>query len=426
MNAPTLILLVTLSADPICMAMEVDDQFNAQVAGTVHTIAALPNGQILVGGEFNGVNGAARPNLARLDRDGSLDGGFNLSVDGAVFCLASRDDGSFYAGGAFNSPGRHLFRLLPNGQLDAGLDPGASTGSRIHCLAPAPEGGFFIGGPFLRFDHGAANYIAKLTATGALDSAFDPGLSQAFALEAGVGAIALQPDGKVLLAGIVGVEDESACLIRLNPDGSIDQSFSGDHGAMLYPKCIRLLEGGKMLVAGAGPDGGGFVRRLRPDGSVDPTFAAPEFGDSIETLAIEPDGKILLGGNFEGKLARLDAAGALDPMWTIAANGAVKIIVHESNGNLLIGGAFSHIGGREQRGIARITNARFQTFATNENGRFVARLRGEPGRTYQIEFSEDLRGWSDHSTSVASESGLEITDPALAHKHRFFRARKVD
>src|SRR5688500_4248243 len=80
-------------------AVQVDPTFNADVDGTVHALALLPNGNILVGGEFNQVNQTRRGNLALLNADGSVSSDFNVEVDGAVFSLASAPGGAAYVGG---------------------------------------------------------------------------------------------------------------------------------------------------------------------------------------------------------------------------------------------------------------------------------------------------------------------------------------
>ena len=426
MNAPLLTVLLTLGTGHI-LALEVDPVFHAQAAGTVHAIATTPSGQIIIGGEFDSINGIARTNLARLDSDGSLDTSFDVGADGAVLCLAAFPDGSVYGGGAFSLPSHHLFRLLPNGQVDANFGSRTGTSSRIQCLGLASGGALFVGGPFRQFHNSPANYVAKVIASGALDATFVSALSRTYTLEAGAHAVALQPDGKIVVVGNVGVGNDLACVVRLNANGSLDASFSGDPGPMLYSKCVATLPEGKILVGGTAPDGKGFIRRLNANGAADPSFNAPTFSDSIETFALAEDGQIYIGGNFDGKLARLNVDGTVDKAWHILADGTVKALVFDSNGDVLVGGAFTEIGGQERRGIARIKiRGTFRTFATNENGRFLARLKAEPGRAYQVESSEDLRTWSGHSVAVATESGLVISEPALGRKHRFFRARLIE
>jgi uncharacterized delta-60 repeat protein len=410
-------------------AVEVDPTFNVDVDGTVHAIALLPNGNVLVGGEFNQVNHTSRANLTLLNANGSVSSDFNIEVDGAVFSVAAAGGGAAYVGGAFNVPSRHLLRIAADGQVET-LAVGSSTSSRIKCLAVGPGQAVTFGGPFRRLDGEAANYVAKLSGAGAVDRSFSSALLPSLAIEAGADAIAVQVDGKVLVGGNFNTLDGSARLVRLNLDGSIDPDFSGNHGPMLYPKAIVVLGDGRILVAGvASASGDGFVRRLNADGSVDATFNAPGFGGSVEAIALAKDGGIIVGGNFSEKLMCLRADGSRNADWNVTADGVVKTLATQSDGAVLVGGGFSVLGGVPRKGIARLNvkPSSQQAFATATNGRFIGRLSGEEGGVYEIESSNDLRTWSSAGSVVAGASGIDVSDEnPSARAHRFFRARRVD
>jgi uncharacterized delta-60 repeat protein len=104
-------------------------------------------------------------------------------------------------------------------------------------------------------------------------------------------------------------------IIRLNQDGTADTSFNGpslDAG----PRTLAIQENGKVLVGGWFSD---FVIRLESNGTQDPTFN-PDPNNSVLALAIQPDGKILIGGTFtrigaevRRGLARLNPDGSVDP-----------------------------------------------------------------------------------------------------------------
>lgn len=408
-------------------AVEVDSQFNLPVHGAVHAIAANSQ-KIFIGGEFQ-VSGTTRANLACLDSNGNLDPVFDVSPDAAVLSIAVAPDGSIYGGGSFNLPSRHILKVSADGMVDDGLALGASTSSRVDGVALGAGGEVAFGGPFRQIDGAAANYVGRLTAAGAIDSGFSSPLQQSLALEAGADAIAVQPDGKILAGGNFNVANKSARLVRLNADGSLDATFTGDHGPMLYPRAILVLADGRILVAGvASSSGNGFVRRLNTDGSVDPSFQAASFGGSVEAIAAAGDGGIIVGGSFSGGLTRLNPDGSKDSSWTISANGVVKAIAIQPGGAVLVGGAFSTIGNVERKSLARLLRGNAQqSFATNVNGRFVARLTGEEGRSYEIEASSDLLVWTGIGTAVASSAGIEVADDTgVARRHRFFRARLME
>jgi uncharacterized delta-60 repeat protein len=243
--------------------------------------------------------------------------------------------------------------------------------------------------------------------------------------------MALQNDGKILLGGNFNTPDGSASLVRLNADGSLDTSFSGDHVPILYPKALLAQPDGTIFAAGvADSSGKGFVRRLNANGSVDPSFNAPPFDGCVEAIALDSEGGVIVGGSFSGKIARLNSDGTADPNWTITCDGTVKTIAIDNDGDILIGGAFSKVGEAQHRGIARLhADAKNNTTlaATNVNGRFTAYLAAETGKTYDVEASTDFRNWTRLTTAVASTAGVEISDvEATSRAHRFFRLKSVE
>ncbi len=406
------------------VAVEVDEQFNVSVRGTVHAIVATPQ-KLIIGGEFDQVNGMVHGNLASLDTNGDVDGEFDVASDGAVLSLAAAPDGSIYAGGAFNVPSPHIFKLSAGGAVDGGLMVGSSVSSRIDCLAVGISGDVAFGGPFRRIDGATAYYVGRLTGAGTIDASFNSPFEQTPALEAGADAIAVQADGKTLVGGNFNTPNGGARFVRLNADGSLDETFSEDHGAMLYPKAIVVQSDGRILVAGvATSSGDGFVRRLNDDRSVDSSFQEARFPGCVETIVVADDGSVVVGGSFPGGLARLNPDGSKDDVWTISTDGVVKAIALQADG-VVVGGAFSKVGDLERKSLARLLlRSPQQAFATNANGRFVARLRGEEGKYYAIEASSDLLNWASMGTVVATSAGVEVSDDASGgRRHRFFRAR---
>src|SRR5688572_25317950 len=422
--ATCLTLVVSATAFLNTHSAEVDPTFSGQVRGTVHALGVDQSGNILVGGEFGQVNGVTRNNFARLNANGALDATFRLQADEAVLSVAVDAQGAAYVGGAFNTPARHLARVLPTGQVTP-LNVGSSTGARIDSLAVAADGSVTFGGPFRNLNGAPAVYVGRLAAGGAIDTTFSSSLQSTMSMEAGADAIAVEADGKVIVGGNFNTASGFATLVRLNQNGSTDPTFSGDHGPILYTKAILTLENGQLLVAGVVDSSGkGFVRVLNSDGSIDSSFQAPEFDDSVEAIALDGDG-LLVGGNFSGGIVRLESGGAIDPAWNITADGAVKAIALQGDDTVIVGGAFQTISGQAQSGLVRI-KLRGALLATNANGRFKAQLQGEAGKTYEIEFSTDLKNWALFGPATATATGIEINDTiATGSSKRFYRARLV-
>jgi uncharacterized delta-60 repeat protein len=143
-------------------------------------------------------------------------------------------------------------------------------------------------------------------------------------------AIAVQSDGKILVAGSGGTTNNQFELVRYNPDGSLDTSF-GQSGKVAtsfgpgadYANALVLQSDGKIVVAGSAYMGAATgtdfaVARYNPDGSLDSSFGQGgkvttnftlNYTDSAQSVALESDGKIIVAGyTFGGSTTRDDFA----------------------------------------------------------------------------------------------------------------------
>jgi uncharacterized delta-60 repeat protein len=416
----------------------VDGSFQASLDryGTVDSVAIDQNGKILIGGTFSEVNGISHQNLARLLTNGAVDNTFEGRVNGYVRALQVNPDGAIIVGGSFsavNGQSRgNLGRLLPNGALDGSFQVNGLSGG-VYSVGFSPDGSITVGGGFTTVNGASCAYVANLDGTGMLKSDFSSGISTCAALETGVYIIAVQSDGKILAGGNFNTPHGFETLTRLNANGSLDPSFNGNHGPILYPKAIVPLANKQILVAGAAdPSNNGFVRRLNENGSVDPSFQPPDFYGSVNALLPQIDGKIVAGGVFtqvDGQekkgLIRLNADGSLDTSFGIQVDNGVTSLALEPDGKIIVGGAFSQIGGVAQNGIARLKeNSLTFHSSSNANGHFIAQLQGDAGKSYIIESSADFKTWNSFSTNSATDAGLTIVDEAApTQKRRFFRAK---
>lgn len=171
----------------------------------------------------------------------------------------------------------------------------------MYSLAVQPDGKILVGGQFNTVLGQTRNHLGRLNANGTMDSTFNPGADRV------VYSVAVQADGKILVGGefrTLGGQPRNQ-LGRLNGDGSLDTTFTA--GASSYVNCLAVQTDGKILVGGAFTTLGGQARtnlgRLQADGSVDATFSAGAGGDAytfslVYSLTVQPDGKVLVGGNF--------------------------------------------------------------------------------------------------------------------------------
>jgi uncharacterized delta-60 repeat protein len=255
---PCLLLLALLCLPRVSGAQSANDGFAPDANNPVLALAVQPDGKVLVGGQFTTIAGQTRNRLARLNADGSLDSGFAATdVDNDVNAIAVQADGRIVIGGAFTQVGaylrNHIARLNADGSVDTAFDPSAN-GTSVNALALQPDGKLVLGGGFtsLSPSGGGAltrNNIARLNADGSVDTAFNPNAS------GNVLALALQPDGKLVAGGVFtslapngGGAITRNHIVRLNADGSVDTAF--DPNADSYVAALALQPDGKLLLGG--------------------------------------------------------------------------------------------------------------------------------------------------------------------------------
>ncbi|MFN1834311.1 right-handed parallel beta-helix repeat-containing protein [Balneola sp. MJW-20] len=204
----------------------------------------------------------------------------------------------------------------------AGINYPSASGTNWNGIALQPDGKIVIGGNFN--DAGNRNAsVVRLNADGTWDTSF--GTNGRFVGDFGtsletVEAVAIQDDGKIVFTGAAGpIPDRDILHGRLNTDGTLDNSYSGDGRSILsltgndVGSDLRILPDGKILIGGNGSASSvsntDFVLyRVNSDGSNDNTFGdnSPVIfadlnndADVVREMAIQDDGKILLFGDTE-------------------------------------------------------------------------------------------------------------------------------
>lgn len=345
-------------------------------SGFVNKGLVQADGKILLVGKFISYNDTARNGIARINTDGSLDTSFVPGIPGTyneIFDLSLTADGKIYVGGdiAYSNT---LYRLNAAGSLDASFNTGrvsSSNNGRIYAVLAQPDGkvliggdfdGFFINGTTLKIRHG----LFRFNSDGSVDNAFT-----AQADDGGVRALRLQADGKILVGGSFSELNGTTRggIGRLNLDGSRDNSFAGFFGSFTTISFFLLLPDGKIYVGGnfdaLGTSFKRFFVRLNADGTVDNTFTLDARVDNpVYSAAVQPDGKIVLGGytgdNYSRTLSkgvwRINSDGSLDTGFDtqIAALESVGTIALQTDGKILIGGGMTAVNGVFRTRIARL------------------------------------------------------------------------
>lgn len=255
----------------------------------VHAVVVQPDGKIVVGGEA-WPKGNPSFALARLNADGSLDRSYG---DGGKVFTTLIDEYDY---------------------------------SSIHALVQRPDGKLLAAGPARNPENGRPAFgLVRYTNAGKLDTSFGDGgkvttrvtLNPGYNIADEAEAMAVAPDGKILVAGSAGGFPSDFGLVRYLPNGRLDESF-GDGGRVITDfgyddkaQALAIQPDGKIVVAGHGSLQGKSVEdidfalaRYNADGTLDTSFGTggkvttdlSGFQDWANGIALRPDGKIVLGG----------------------------------------------------------------------------------------------------------------------------------
>ncbi len=303
---------------------------------------------------------------------------------------------------------------LVDDHLEADQD-GFSIGSGFNGFVPIVKSivlesnnKILIGGMFDEYNGQPKSAILRLNSDGSLDLAFEVGTGFSHPSEFPVvSSIARQSDGKILVGGSFGSYkgQNHNNLIRLNSDGSIDNTFNSGTLSDLHVETITL-HGNKILIGG---NIQGRIKRLLANGSLDPTFIA-SFGHVVNSIFVLPSNKLLLsGGIFGGTLGvtQLLENGATDTTVSFGSgiagldpvsSGLAFQAQAQSDGKILLSGDFSFYNGQAVGSIVRLLpngqlDSTFNTGTGFDN--FVTKLLILPdGKIVAIGYFQSYNGQS--------------------------------
>jgi len=307
--------------------------------------------------------------ITRYNNNGTLDASFGVNgivpIDAPLFSakkIALQPDGKLIVGGQ-SGQAFAVVRYNSNGTLDTsfgtngmGVFSGASDNYQsLGDIAIQADGKIVVVGDtsgsqstrtdlfFARFNNDGTKDIG--------DILYFPNSHNNYGK-----TVVIQPDGKIILSGIITPDDGRGPLLslaRINQDGTLDKSAFGTDGKAAIQffdfdnthSALALQPDGKIVLTGTVFNNGGMngnlaLARLNSNGALDTTFGGTgivitDFGadESINDLVIQPDGKIMLGGKTHSLdpndtvsksdflLARYNSDGSLDT--TFGANGKV-------------------------------------------------------------------------------------------------------
>jgi uncharacterized delta-60 repeat protein len=339
---------------------------------SIYTISVNQNnGKIYVGGNFFNFNGTNIAYFARLKSDGLIDPSFSVgfAANYPVRASAVQADGKVVLGGDFtffNGQARNrVHRLDTTGANDATFSIGTGANSTVRVVLVQPDGKIIVCGDFSTFNGFSSPKLIRLNSNGSRDTTFNPGTGP----DGDLYAATLQSDGKIIIGGWLTSYNGVPCnqFARINTDGSLDTTFSSGSGVNGYVNSFRQQADGKLLASGWFTMYNGtncsHVIRMNTDGSFDSTFISSGTDNAVNFIGIQSGGQAIMGGTFwkfsgtgRYSLARANTDGSNDPTFNpgYACNGTINTMQLQPDGKIIAGGYFSKYFEESRLGVARI------------------------------------------------------------------------
>jgi uncharacterized delta-60 repeat protein len=336
-----------------------------RLIGGGRVLAVQPDGKMITALPTYYQQIGVMPGIIRRNKDGTFDPTFDpgtgLGGDTFINAMELQPDGKLVIAGTLKTyngtPRPGLARLNTNGSLDTTFDPVLIGLGQYQSLKIQPDGKIIVSGDFSTSTHHPRFGIARLNPDGSLDTTFNAGTIDP--VDRFITKIALQTDGKIVLGGwfrsIGGVMN--AGVARLNSDGSLDTTFDAGIGVgnsfQPFVDTVAIQADGKILIGGKFSSYQGVVRnriaRLNPNGSLDASFVHQLSGDNFDVrvtdIDIQADGKVLVaeanyndGDTTPVRLIRVNPDGTTDPTFVVDQRYKIDQVVIEPDGHILATG----------------------------------------------------------------------------------------
>ncbi|MBN8459583.1 MAG: hypothetical protein J0M04_17270 [Verrucomicrobia bacterium] len=340
---------------------------NPTANNAVLAILRLADGSMLVGGQFTSitVNGVVnnRSRLARFLADGTLDPSFTPTFSGDVRALAQDSAGRVFIGGSFTgnitvggvtASRTRVARLTSALALDIAFDTSAAgPNAQINAVAPTDDGGVYVGGAFGFNLVGATsvNRVARLSATGALDTGFTV-LTTVINNE--VKALLRRSDGKLYAGGTFGT-------VLLESTGTKDTAFAAAAPSILAVQGQSMLQlsGGDLILGANGALPQPYLRRLNANTGASLTDFASGHASMVSALAVQADGKVLSGSI--GSFKRSNPLTGADDTGFASFDSTISALAVDGAGRIWVGGAFGTFNGAAQARLAVLNGGEFES-----------------------------------------------------------------
>lgn len=357
---------------------------------SITCISIQTDGKILIGGAFSTYNFASRNRIARINTDGTVDATFNpsgLGINNVVYSMYILTNGKIIIGGEFSQHDgisrNNITRVNADGTFDTTFNPGTGTNQRVSSIVSKPDGKILISGNFTSYNDTSVGRFAQLNIDGVFDTSFFNPNGIGTGSSNPIIDMALQADGKILI-GLKYLSTYNGVVInrlaRLNADGTLDTTFNPGTGPSSTVWNIAIQPDGKIIVVGHFSQYNGISRngivRINANGTIDTSFnVGTGVNNVIYSVAIQLDGKIIIGGRFStyqgisrNRIARINTDGSLDTSFDIGIGVGIgtdtsagifstselyKVVVQPA-GKILIGGSFNTFNAIEVQYLCRL------------------------------------------------------------------------
>jgi uncharacterized delta-60 repeat protein len=341
---------------------QIDTTFNIGIGldSTVNTIEIQQDDKILVGGCFTSYNLISSNRIIRLNNDGTVDPSFTVGsgFNGDVHKIICQSDGKILVGGKFTMFNginvNRLVRLNIDGSIDMSFFAGGFNND-VNDIDVQADGKIIVCGSFTLYNNSSVKRIIRLLTNGQKDNNFLSNGVMNLACgssidNAVIHSAIIQSDNNILIGGMfdrIG-NYQITGIGRLKTNGNVDSSFNNvnfDRPGYICTiptiKEILLDDNEKILITGdfsyVNNINCNHLSRLKQNGTIDSSFVSTGIKNGVwsvigESLSIQNDGKIILGGNFtnydgsgKNRIVRINSSCIPPQTPIISTNGSFDI-----------------------------------------------------------------------------------------------------
>ena len=354
--------------------------------GKVYATTLQDDGKILIGGSFSSCGGKYHGGIARLNPDGTTDETFQGRASSVRRIAVQPDDKILIAGPLYSTTGymarTGVARMNPDGTMDNTFNPKVlqpdGCFGYLNAVRILDNGQIMIAGDFSTVNGMGRSIAARLDSNGTLDASFTVGLTLPGTNIVARRVVPTAGDKYLLLGNYIPTDNSTTqgFLTRLLSSGGIDPTWGPNPnqnqnivGMSAASSTMALQTDGKVLVCGDFTQiyanfvsERSHIARITAGGQLDTTFIPLATNDSIKTMALQRNSKVLIGGSFTSpfnRLARLNPSGTLDSSFDPGegVDSTVNNFVHiPAQGKAFIAGEFTNFNGQvfSRPGIAKI------------------------------------------------------------------------